>query len=74
MPFDKQFNKYFPHIKKAEEILKTVQGNKYKNGDIEHKETKVNVQNQNEEMIKYIRDTKFKLIQVILDKEKIKSG
>lgn len=74
MPFDKQFNKYFPYFKKAEDIMKHINSHKYnKNTESDINEAKKNAHSHNEEMIKYIQETKVLLLQSIynnLEKDK----
>lgn len=72
-PFDKQFEQYFPSFKKAEDLLKHVQHNKY-NRTIENelKDTKNNSYLYNDEMIKFMKEAKIKLLQIIHNNDKIK--
>lgn len=78
MPFDKQFNKYFPYFKKAEDMMKHMNNYKYnKNTETDIKEAKVNAHTCNEDMIKYIQETKATLLQTILnniEKDKIEKA
>jgi len=70
LTFDRQMMKYFPGFKETEDILKNVQSQKHnKNTDQELKETKTNANLSNEEMIKFIKDTKTKLLLSIINNQ-----
>ncbi len=70
---EKQLERYFPSFKKTEDLLKNVQHNKY-NRSIENelKETKNNSYLYNDEMIKFMKEAKIKLLQIIHNNDKIK--
>jgi len=71
---DKQFDKFFPCFKKAEDLLKNVQHNKYNRAiENELKETKNNSYVYNEEMLKIIKEAKLKLLNIIHNNDKIKN-
>lgn len=71
MPIERQIQRYFPDIKKTEDVLKNIYTLKLnKNTDSDVKETKNTVTNQNELVIKYIKDAKDELLKTITEKTK----
>ena len=71
---EKHIERYFPCFKKTEDLLKHVQHNKY-NRTIENdlKETKNHSHTYNDDMIKYMKEAKAKLLQIIHNNDKVKS-
>jgi hypothetical protein len=71
-PFEKNFNDHFPAFKKAEEYIIHLQNLRYTKPEEvkEIKEVKNEILNSNDEMLEFIKSTKAKLLQKILNYEK----
>jgi hypothetical protein len=68
--YEKQIAKFFPEIKKIEDILHNLHCNKLnKNAKAEVEETKNIVNNQNEHLLKFIKDAGKDLMKGMINKE-----
>lgn len=72
LSFDKQIYKYFPNFRRAEEILKNIHLLKLTKGTEEDtKNLRTVAHKENEEMLRYIRETKNKMLNKINDTENV---
>ena len=71
---EKLVERFFPCFKKTEDLLKHVQHNKYnRNIENELKETRNHSLTYNDDMIKYMKEAKQKLLLIIHNNEKLKN-